>query len=185
MGGLAGLGELGGLCAPPALLRRPGSLLPLLLAAILEKATGKGLLEYAREVLFAPLDMDSADCGTDPQGIGDGGNGFRMTARDMAKLGQLYLQGGTWAGEQVVPADWVAEATALQCDLAPGNPDYGYQWWLQSFGGYEAYFAQGHFGQFVFVVPELDLVAAFNSHNTGSNDLYWGLIREVVAACVG
>lgn len=74
-------------------------------------------------------------------------------------------------------------ATAVQCDLAPGNPDYGYQWWVQSFGGYDAYFAQGHFGQFIFVVPALELVAAVTSHNTGGSDLYWQLIRSLAAAC--
>lgn len=156
-----------------------------LLAAIVEQATGRSLLDFGREVLFDPAGMESVTCGTDPQGISDGGNGFRMNPYDMARFGQLFLNGGTWEGRQVVPADWVAASTSLQFKRSSGSADYGYQWWVRTFGEeeYSAFFAQGHAGQYIFVVPELALVVTFASDYTGSSGLYWGLMEEIVAAC--
>ena len=61
--------------------------------------------EYGKSRLFDPVGMDSPACGMDPQGICDGGNGFSMNVYDMAKFGQLCLNGGVWAGEQIVPAE--------------------------------------------------------------------------------
>ena len=156
-----------------------------MLAAILQQATGKTAYEYGKEVLFDPLDMDSVQCSSDAQGISDGGNGFSMNIYDMAKFGQLYLNGGAWEGEQIVPAQWVTDSTSLQFDRSTGSADYGYQWWVRTFGEqqYPAYFAQGHGGQFIFVVPQLELVAVFTSNHTGSSSMYWQFVEDIVAAC--
>lgn len=156
-----------------------------LLAAILQQATGRTAYEYGKEVLFDPLDMDSVQCSSDAQGISDGGNGFSMNIYDMAKFGQLYLNGGVWEGEQIVPAQWVTDSTSLQFDRSTGSADYGYQWWVRTFGEqqYPAYFAQGHGGQFIFVVPQLELVAVFTSNHTGSSSMYWQFVEDIVAAC--
>ena len=78
-----------------------------LLSAILEQATGMTLYDYGKQYLFDPVGMDSVRIDTDPQGIGDGGNGIWMTTSDMAKFGQLFLNEGQWEGQQVVPASWV------------------------------------------------------------------------------
>ena len=137
-----------------------------LLAAALESATGMGELEYARENLFDALGMDSVVWGTDPQGIADGGNGISMTVRDAARFGQLYLQNGQWNGEQLISAQWVEESTAAQNNGAgDGTGSYGYQWWIRSFQGYDTYYAFGAHGQFIFVVPELDLVTVIASNS--------------------
>lgn len=156
-----------------------------LLAAILQQATGKTAYEYGKEVLFDPLDMDSVQCSSDAQGISDGGNGFSMNIYDMAKFGQLYLNGGVWEGKQIVPAQWVTDSTSLQFDRSAGSADYGYQWWVRTFGRqqYPAYFSQGHGGQFIFVVPQLELVAVFTSNHTGSSSMYWQFVEDIVAAC--
>ena len=156
-----------------------------LLGVIVEMATGKSLMEYGTEVLFDALDMDSVTCGLDPQGYCDGGNGFQMSVLDMAKLGQLFLQNGVWEGEQVVPADWVEEATTTQFKRNSGSADYGYQWWVRTFGAerYPAFFAQGHFGQYIFVVPQLELVVAITSHHTGSSSMYWQFMNDIVVGC--
>ena len=79
----------------------------------------------------------------------------------MAKLGQLYLNGGRWNGEQIVPEDYVRAATTYQSagDPTGGGAAYGYQWWVTwTYAGYPAYFALGYGSQHVFVVPDLDLV---------------------------
>lgn len=156
-----------------------------LLSAILQQATGKTAYQYGKEVLFDPLGMDSVQCGTDPQGISDGGNGFSMNLYDMAKFGRLFLHGGVWEGEQILPAQWVTDSTTVQFDRSTGSADYGYQWWVRTFGSrqYPAYFAQGHGGQYIFVVPDLELIVAIASDYTGSSSFYWQFVSDVVAAC--
>ena len=156
-----------------------------LLSAIIEKTTGKTTDEFGKENLFDKLDMDSVECSTDPQGISDGGNGFAMNIYDMAKLGQLYLNEGVWEGEQVISKQWIEDSTTVQFDRQSGSADYGYQWWVRTFGNnnYHAYFAQGHYGQYIFVVPELELVVAITSHYEGSTSIYWQIMNNIVNAC--
>lgn len=156
-----------------------------LLSAILQQATGKTAYEFGKEYLFDPLDMDSVQCSTDPQGISDAGNGFAMNVYDMAKLGELYLNNGNWNGEQIISEQWVKDSITLQFDRSSGSADYGYQWWVRTFGenAYPAYFAQGHYGQYIFVVPDLDLVVAITSHYEGSTSVYWQIMNNIVNAC--
>lgn len=150
-----------------------------LLSAALQAATGMTQEEYCRAHLFDPMGVsEEAHWNTDPQGIADGGNGLIISPRDAAKFGQLFLDGGAWRGQQLVPAAWVEESTALQ---SPGPGDatgtYGYQWWRRTHttgeygtyatpyptASYDTYFAFGHAGQFIYVVPELDLVTVIAS----------------------
>ena len=156
-----------------------------LLSAIIQEATGQTAYEFGKEYLFDKLDMDSVECTTDPQGISDGGNGFAMNIYDMAKFGQLYLNNGVWEGEQIIFSEWIEQSTTLQFDRSSGSADYGYQWWVRTFGdqNYPAYFAQGHFGQYIFVVPDLEFVVAFTSHYEGSTSIYWQYMNQIVNAC--
>lgn len=156
-----------------------------LLSAIIQQATGKTAYEFGEEYLFDPLDMDSVECSTDPQGISDGGNGFAMNVYDMAKFGELYLNNGNWNGEQIISEQWVKDSTTLQFDRSSGSADYGYQWWVRTFGenNHPAYFAQGHYGQYIFVVPDLNLVVAITSHYEGSTSVYWQIMNNIVNAC--
>lgn len=156
-----------------------------LLSAILQKATGKTAYDFGKEYLFDPIGINSVQCGTDPQGISDGGNGFSMNVYDMAKFGQLFLNSGVWEGQQIIPVEWVEDSTSLQFERSSGSADYGYQWWVRTFGQqrYEAYFAQGHGGQYIFVVPPLDLVVVFTSNHTGSSSMYWQFVTDIVEAC--
>lgn len=138
-----------------------------LLAAVLEQATGVSALEYGALNLFEPLGMDSVTWKTDPQGITDGGNGISMTARDAARFGQLYLEGGRWHDRQLIPAEWLKDSTSVQ-NAGPGGStgQYGYQWWVRSFGDgdYDTYYALGARGQYILVVPQLNLVSVIASH---------------------
>lgn len=138
-----------------------------LLSAVLQQATGMSELAYGQEKLFTPLGMDSVQWKTDPQGITDGGNGISMTARDAARFGQLYLNGGSWNGWQLISEQWLAQSTSVQ-NAGPGGStgQYGYQWWVRSFGAgsYETYYAFGAWGQYIFVVPALNLVSVIASH---------------------
>ena len=137
-----------------------------LLAAALENATGMGELEFAHKNLFDALGMTSVVWGMDPQGVADGGNGIAMTVQDAARFGQLYLQGGQWNGEQLIPAQWVKQSTTAKNNGAgDGTGSYGYQWWIRSFQGYDTFYAFGAHGQFIFVVPQLELVTVIASHS--------------------
>ena len=156
-----------------------------LLSAILEKATGMTLYDFGKQYLFDPVGMDSVQIELDPQGIADGGNGIWMTPYDMAKFGQLYLNHGVWEGQQIISSEWVEQSTSVQFVRSTGTANYGYQWWVRTFGdqNYAAYFAQGHAGQYIFVIPQLALVITFNSDYTGPTSIYWQLVNDIVAAC--
>lgn len=157
-----------------------------LLAAALQKATGKSVYEYGVEQIFEPLGMDSVEWSADPQDITDGGNGIAMTARDAAKFGQLYLNGGKWRQQQIIPAAWVESSTVTQ-HAGPGGSSgtYGYQWWVRQFGdgNYDSYYAMGAGGQFIFVVPELELVTVITSRSTDTYAPRAYFMDYIIAAC--
>lgn len=156
-----------------------------LLSAVLQSATGVTLSDFAQAVLFDPMELESARVDADPQGIGDGGNGIWMTTADMAKFGLLYLNGGQWQEQQLVPAAWVEQSTSAQYERGGGRAAYGFQWWVRTFGDekYPAYFAQGHGGQYILVVPQLALVVAWNSDYEGATSIYWQMADAIVNAC--
>ncbi|MCL2068531.1 MAG: beta-lactamase family protein [Oscillospiraceae bacterium] len=154
------------------------------LAAILQEATGETAHDFAKQYLFYPLGMESVEWRTDPQGYTDGGNGVSMTARDAAKLGQLYLNGGAWEGEQIISREWVEESTRRRFTPAPGAGEYHYSWWMRELAGYYVYYALGHGGQYILVVPELDLVTVMTSR-VGDLFLPQGIFRDYLLPAVG
>ena len=155
-----------------------------LLSAILQKAANETLYDYGKAHLFDRIGMESVRCGTDAQGVSDGGNGFILTARDMARFGLLYLNRGKWEDEQIISEDWIDQSTTTQVERYGGSADYGYQWWVRTFGSaqYAAYFAQGHGCQFIFVIPDLDLAVTFTSscHDNSHAGDYWKYVTEIV-----
>lgn len=138
------------------------------LSAVLTSATGLSTCAFAHRYLFGPMGITAEHWGRDPQGIQSGGYNLYMTPREMAAFGQLYLQGGSWHGAQIVPADWVATS------LRPQQVDddvyrYGYLWWLRDLGGHDTAIAWGWGGQLIYVVADLDLVVVITSDT--SDDL--------------
>ncbi|MDZ4698597.1 MAG: serine hydrolase [Rhodothermales bacterium] len=136
-----------------------------MLSAIVQQTTGQTVFDYLQPRLFAPLDIENHSWGQNPQGITLGGYGLNVRTEDIAKFGQLYLQQGMWDGKQLIPADWVAAATALQTSNG-SNPDsdwnqgYGYQFWRSR---HDTYRGDGAFGQYMMVIPEHDAVIAITS----------------------
>jgi CubicO group peptidase (beta-lactamase class C family) len=138
-----------------------------LLSGILQKATGKPADDYAKEHLFAPLGITDFYWKRTPKGLADTEGGLYLKPRDLAKLGELYMHDGVWRGTRVLPAGWAAESTRSRV-TADGDFGYGYQWWVmpEAFGnGEKAFFAWGYGGQFLFVVPRLELIAVFTGWN--------------------
>ncbi|MGN6694836.1 MAG: serine hydrolase domain-containing protein [Aquihabitans sp.] len=127
---------------------------------LVEAATGEPMRDYAEEHLFGPIGMEKAEWWQDAQGNTLGYCCLDSTARGFARFGLLYERGGKWGDEQVVPADWVA-ASIENASPQPDDPGYGYMWWLlDDVKGVpkDTYAAQGHDGQFIYVIPSLDLV---------------------------
>jgi CubicO group peptidase (beta-lactamase class C family) len=150
-------------------LRKPGetffydSGMPHVLSTIIQKTSGLTLEAYAQENLFGLLGITDFSWQSDPQGITTGYSGLSLRPRDMAKFGYLYLHNSEWNGEQIVPAEWVQRSTTRHMETkglmnAAEDDGYGYYWWIDSFGGYSAH---GHGGQYVFVLPKLDMVVVF------------------------
>lgn len=156
-----------------------------LLTAVLEQATGMSEYAFGQRYLFGPVGMESVRIDTDAQGVSDGGNGIWMTPYDMARFGLLYMNNGVWQGEQIISRQWIEDSTSVQYDRNTGSADYGFQWWVRTFGDndYPAFFAQGHGGQYIFVVPQIELVVAFTSNYTGQSGIYWQLVNRIVNAC--
>ena len=140
-----------------------------LLTMALEEATGMRADDFAREYLFDPLGAYIVYWTGDPQGHTFGAGGLNLTTQDMARFGQLYLQGGVWEGEQIVPADWVATSTTRQVASTGPASGYGYQWWVRPDRVYGAF---GYRGQRIFVVPDLDMVVVFTADLAGSAPSY-------------
>ncbi len=154
-----------------------------LVAVALTKAAGISAFDFAQQHLFQPLGIRLTAWKTDPQGYAHGGNDMFLTPRDMAKFGLLYLNKGRHNGQQIVPAAWVAESTATH---VPG-PDYGYYWCKRQFTGHEGFSANGYGGQFIVIVPSLDLVivttakSCLRRHLAGPNlQSIWYLIEAYI-----
>ncbi|MHA1200370.1 MAG: serine hydrolase domain-containing protein, partial [Candidatus Heimdallarchaeaceae archaeon] len=131
-----------------------------LLSAIVEEATGNTTLEYAIEHLFDPLGFENWSWLQDPQGIYFGGADLHLKPKDMAKLGFLYLNNGTWNETQIVSEQYVFHASNATITITDFTR-YGYQWWVYPSVG--TYFAVGWAGQIISVIPEYDIVAIFTS----------------------
>lgn len=138
-----------------------------MLGSLVQRVTGVTVEEYLRSRLFEPLGITQEIWGQSQEGVNLTDGGLSVRTEDLAKFGQLYLQGGVWNGQQLLPAGWAEEATARQ--VSTGNDDsnwgygYGYQFWRSQVG----YRADGSLGQFAFVLPEQDIVLAITS---GTND---------------
>jgi CubicO group peptidase (beta-lactamase class C family) len=138
------------------------------LGALVGNAAGQRVDAYARQVLFGPLGIARAEWQLTPTGAVDTGGHIRMRPRDMAKLGQLFLQRGLWNGQRVVSEAWVERSTSFRVRTV-SNEEYGYLWWRRATQrngtAVQTFYAVGNGGQQIIVAPGLDLVAVF----TGSN----------------
>lgn len=160
----------------------------VLLSHVIAVRSGRGLDDFANTWLFGPLGIHDVIWRRSPDGQAAGGaSGTQVKPRDAAKLGQLYLDGGRWNGQQVEPAAWVAESQRRAVSL--GGDGYGFLWWKRSFpgpnGAVECFFANGNGGNYVFVIPALDLVVTFTGSNYNSersSTPYYILANDVLTA---
>jgi CubicO group peptidase (beta-lactamase class C family) len=162
------------------------------MGGLIRAATGKSAIDYSRQHLFGPLDINDyhleVDLSGSPRGTGitnfqtgltPTGHGLWLKPRDLAKLGQLYLDGGVWQGKRILPSKWVTDSWLAYSDentdpaIFSNGEFYGLQWWGGTFptpeGVLRGYVAQGFADQFIIVVPQLDLVVVSNADNGSFN----------------
>jgi CubicO group peptidase (beta-lactamase class C family) len=138
-----------------------------LLGKLIAKGTGQSLEDYARAVLFDPLGIGRTEWSKGRDGVASAASGLRMTPRDLARVGQLILNGGRWEGRSVVPPAWLETSLRVHATVDEFRR-YGYHWysgvapsdakvrWIGAFG---------YGGQRLFVLPDLDIAVAITAGN--------------------
>ena len=141
-----------------------------LMSGVIKKSTGRYVDEYAEEHLFGPLGIRDYHWKKTPKGLPDTEGGLYLEAEQLAKFGYLYLRGGTWDGQRILPEGWAERSTALQVeDVSTSGRGYGYQWWRLDRDGVDVWAGLGFGGQHLLVLPEYDLIGVVNSWNLFGN----------------
>jgi len=154
----------------------------ILLGGIIEQVTGGNVPSFAEEYLFKPIGIEGYWWQKTTGGHYHTDGGLWILPRDMARLGYLMLHQGIWDGQEIVSADWVAEASREHYQTTGGD-GYGYQWWTVPSS--QVYRATGHYGQMIYVVPEADMVVVFTG-NIPDGDPYPHdslVFRFILEAC--
>jgi CubicO group peptidase (beta-lactamase class C family) len=135
------------------------------LGVALERALGEPLPDFAERELFAPLGIDRWHWPQTPRGETSGAGGLELTSRALHDLGRAHLDG------RLVPAAWLEHAIAAQIRI-DARTEYGYLWWLRSFGGHRSVYMTGMGGNRVHLFPELDAVAVITTTNFNRRDAH-------------
>jgi len=145
------------------------------LGDILQRATGTPADLYAERRLFAPLGITDSEWVYSPTGAPQTGGGLRLSTRDLLKIAQLYLAGGSWNGARILGEAWVRASTQPHARVDE-KTEYGYLWWLKSFPAsgtdHPAFFMSGNGGNKVVAIPSLDLAVAITSTNYNTRGMH-------------
>lgn len=152
-----------------------------MLSAAVVRATKESLCDYLRPRLFEPLGIAPRLWELSPQGIETGGWGFNLTTEEIASFAQCLLDGGRRDGRQVIPAEYLAQATSIQSDNSMNDqPDwkvgYGFQFWRCR---HNAFRGDGAFGQYAIAMPEQGIAIAITSGLRNMQqilDLVWNFV---------
>lgn len=156
-----------------------------LLSAIVTRATGTRRSEFQDRNLWGPLGITRHLWPADGRGATVGGWGLFLRTRDMAKLGTMWLNEGEWNGGRIVDAEWIREATrAHSAGGPPCGVSYGRQFWVLAECGYPSFTANGFGGQFIYVVPALDLVVAISSDSAIHQEKHRRIVAEYIVPAI-
>ncbi len=143
-----------------------------LVSEIIEHATSSSIDVFAEAYLFTPLNINTVSWQRHEDGHVFSGTGLKLLPRDMAKIGQLMLNGGSWRGTRIVSDEWLMESTMSHIAFQANYPNYGYgyYWWMRDFRISEesvtgVVFASGFGGQMIYILPEFDTVVVFTAGN--------------------
>ncbi|OAK04843.1 6-aminohexanoate hydrolase [Bacillus wiedmannii] len=138
-----------------------------LLSYIIQEATGMSTEQFAKRYLFDPLEITEYEWRQDPQSIYVGGFGMKMKSKDLLKIGILCLQNGYWQGNEIVSSKWLEESSTPLFETYEHVGAYGYHWWVLNNERFHIpycmYFAMGYGGQYIVIIPQLELVAVISS----------------------
>lgn len=163
----------------------------VLLGRVIKKLAGMDVPSFAEERLFRSLGIMGAKWEKTPTGRTDTGGHLRLSLPDLHKLGVLMLNKGRVGDTQVVTEDWIKASTKEHTNIYERHERYGYLWWLNSGEvkgkAVSLIFAHGNGGNFIFIMPELNLVAAFTGENYGKPTQFIPmqiLTKEIVPALI-
>ncbi|MCI5652050.1 MAG: beta-lactamase family protein [Ruminococcus bromii] len=146
---------------------------PYLAGVLVQRRAGCTLDRYLTPRLFAPLGIIAPTWETDPMGYSFGAGGLFLCVSELLRFGELLLAGGKWNGRQLIPADYIAEASSKQVEN--GGEGYGYLFWR---GAHNTYRADGKYGQYAIVLPDDNAVIAVNAECRPQHLLLDFLMRE-------
>ena len=163
------------------------------LGELVQRASKQPLQDFAASELFGPMGITRTDWQVTPSGVAMGGGGLGLRSRDLAALGQLYLQGGQWNGQPVVPVEWVRASVSPKAQVeGEDGTEFGYLWWLKELGDdaakHPAWLMNGSGGNKVIVIPDMKLVTVITTTNFGRRDahaLSEKLMADYVMTAVG
>jgi len=137
--------------------------------------------ELGNQFLFHPLgfDVPLGDWPGDPQGVTAGGAGLRLSSRELAKIGYLYLNDGCWSGTQLVPASWVKQSTSVWSHPGASARGYGYLWWISA-SIPNAYLALGWGGQYLIVDPDHDAIIVLTADPTQGESQHFDVAKSLI-----
>jgi CubicO group peptidase (beta-lactamase class C family) len=155
----------------------------LLLGMVLENATGSAISQYLEEKIWKRSGMEqdaSFSIDSEKKRFEKVGDGFNARAMDMVRLGKLLIDSGVYQDKQIIPADWIAESTSFEKSIASNwnNTNYKYLWWTLKNGDY---YANGHFGQYIYVSPRTKTVIVRLGEESASI-CWWCVLPQVVGS---
>jgi len=158
-----------------------------MLSALIEKRAGMNLLNYLRSRLFEPIGIGNPDWALCPMGHCYAANGLYINIDELGYFGELLLHGGEANGRQIVPADYIKEATRKQVETLPSRKDlneacgYGYQFWMTPLP--DTFLLSGNYGQYCLVMPKKDIVLSAMSfegnHHKRVRDIMLDYAKEL------
>jgi CubicO group peptidase (beta-lactamase class C family) len=154
----------------PGTVFKYNSGLPMMVAAIIEKAAGQPLEEFARKSLFEPLEIRGFTWQKNARGFRHAGGGLALKPMDMAKIGALVLNKGAWKGRRIVSEGWIERATTPRFTTEFNNSGYGYFWWTKDYDlganrKTRVFSSRGAGGQLTHIFPDYGVVLAFTERN--------------------
>ncbi|QWU16941.1 CubicO group peptidase, beta-lactamase class C family [Paenibacillus sophorae] len=167
-----------------------------LLSAILVMCSGMSTAQFTEQHLLRPLGIEEYEWEQDPQGVHTGGFGMKLRPIDLWRFGQLYLQQGMWEGRQLISRSLVRRSVSPAVGTGPPRRgSYGWHWWTDRFpdavpgvavpdaasNAVEYFYARGYGGQFVYCLPELDVVVVITQDQQRHKRNPIDVFRESIA----
>ena len=161
---------------------------PSIAMQVLESVVPGSAKDFIRNELWGQMGVGNFQWQSDISGLPKAAAGSSVCSRDMLKMGLLVLNDGKWQGKQLIPTEFVEQATSPLCKTGRES-SYGYFWWTMDYeiGGksYHSKQGRGAGGQFIFMFPELDLIAVVTAHNKGMGSMLQSLPHRLIPAFTG